>query len=33
MELPHCKAVGGPALLVDSFLIRGRARLEFERNG
>jgi cytochrome P450 len=30
-ELVHCKAVGAPATLVDSFLVRGRARLELMR--
>jgi len=30
-ELPHCKLVGGQPPLVDSFLVRGRARLELER--
>jgi cytochrome P450 len=29
-ELTRCKPAGGPAPLVDSFLVRGRARLEVE---
>jgi cytochrome P450 len=30
-ELPRCKAVGGPPPMLDSFLVRGRVRLELER--
>ena len=30
-ELPDCKAVGGAPPMVDSFLVRGPARLEVER--
>jgi cytochrome P450 len=32
-ELPRCKPVGGPPPMVDSFLVRGRARLEVELSG
>ena len=32
-ELVRCKPVGGPPPMVDSFLVRGRARLEVERVG
>ncbi|MGH0028462.1 MAG: cytochrome P450 [Myxococcota bacterium] len=30
-ELSHCKRVGGTPPMVDSFLVRGRARLDLER--
>jgi cytochrome P450 len=32
-ELLHCKRVGGASPWVDSFLVRGPARLELERQG